>query len=146
MAKRKKQAKARGRSDAEAASPEPPPSPQVQNVVARAPDLYGVERWSLPHAPNPAMLRDQLARDGYTVYQWSDPPGTIYGMHRHETKQSHWIISGELEITVQGRGTFLLKSGDRDVMPANTYHSARVAGDEAALYLVGELVPYSPRR
>ena len=28
--------------------------------------------------------------------------------------------------------------GDRDFMPAGTYHSARVAGDEPVMYLVGE--------
>ena len=126
------------------------PNSEPELVVAQnAPPVkrfYRVEKWTGTQTPNPAMLRSLLARDGYTVYQWSDPPGTVYGMHRHDTAQSHWIISGQLEIQVEGRGTFLLAAGDRDIMPANTYHSARVVGDEPALYLVGELIPYRPRR
>ena len=58
-------------------------------------------------------------------------------MHFHNEAQSHWIISGQLEITVQSVGTFLLKAGDRDFMPANTYHSARVIGEEPVMYLIG---------
>lgn len=40
----------------------------------------------------------------------------------------------------------MLEAGDRDFMPAETYHSARVIGDEAVLYLVGELTPAKKTR
>src|SRR4051794_1325148 len=84
-------------------------TPTEPAVPATARESYSVERWTNAHAPNAAMLRSVLAREGYTVYQWSDPPGTVYGMHRHDTRQSHWIISGEMELAVEGRGTFLLR-------------------------------------
>lgn len=123
----------------------PAPLPEAPSVVTAMPaaeprPVYRVERWRNALSPNPAMMRDVMARDGYCVYQWSDPAGTIYGMHRHETAQSHWIVSGALEIIVEGRGSITLVAGDRDFMPANTYHSARVVGDEAVLYLVGEML------
>jgi len=53
--------------------------------------------------------------------------------------QSHWIISGELELQV-GQETYRLRAGDRDFLPANTIHSAFVPGDEAVVYLIGAKV------
>lgn len=99
---------------------------------------YKIEKWPQFHAPNAAMLRFLLERDGYRVFQWSDLPNAIYVNHKHDQDQSHWIISGSLELTVEGVGTFVLEAGDRDHMPAGTYHSARVVSDESVIYLVGE--------
>lgn len=101
---------------------------------------YQVERWSEIYKPNAAMLRQILVQAGYNVFQWSDQPNMIYGMHKHAEDQSHWIISGSLEISVLGKGTFVLEAGDRDFMPAGTYHSARVVGDEPVVYLIGEMI------
>lgn len=100
---------------------------------------YRIERWTGLAAPNAAMLRLRMKMEGYSVFQWADHPGTFYGPHKHETFQSHWVISGRLELTVAGRGTFELGPGDRDFMPANTYHTAEVRGEEAVVYLIGEL-------
>ncbi|MBS1795172.1 MAG: cupin domain-containing protein [Acidobacteria bacterium] len=99
---------------------------------------YRVERWNAPHAPNAAMLRHILVTEGYRVYQWSDLPEAIYVNHKHGTDQSHWIVSGALELTIERVGTFVLEAGDRDFMPADTYHSARVVSEEPVVYLVGE--------
>ena len=101
------------------------------------PSAYRVEKWQELHVPNSAMLRHTLTTEGYDVFQWSDPPGMEYGSHKHDDDQSHWIISGSLELTVQGAGVFLLEPGDRDFMPAGTYHSARVIGEEPVMYLIG---------
>lgn len=98
---------------------------------------YRVEKWSEPFLPNAAMLRHLLERDGYRVFQWIDQPGATYGRHKHDEDQSHWIVSGSLELTVEGVGTFVLEAGDRDLMPGGTYHTARVLGEEPVLYLVG---------
>lgn len=104
------------------------------------PSGYRVERWAEHHAPMPAMLRLTLDNEGYTVYQWVNGPGTYFGPHKHAEDQSHWVISGQLEINVQQVGVFQLGPGDRDFMPAETYHTAQVLGDEPVLYLVGEKV------
>lgn len=98
---------------------------------------YRIERWKEVYAPNPAMLRHILVREGYNVFQWCDRPESSYSNHKHSEDQSHWVISGALEITVDNVGTFTLEAGDRDFMPANTYHSAMVVSEEPVLYLVG---------
>ena len=99
-------------------------------------DYRGV-KWQEAFSPNPAMLRHTLIVEGYDVFQWADQPGIEYGSHKHHEEQSHWILSGSLELTVQGVGVFVLETGDRDFMPAGTYHTARVLGEEPVHYLIG---------
>jgi len=99
---------------------------------------YKVQKWNRPYPPNPAGLRLELEAEGYTVFHWCDRPEMIYGSHKHTDDQSHWIISGSLEITIDHGGTFVLERGDRDHLPAETYHSARVIGEEQVVYLVGQ--------
>jgi len=98
---------------------------------------YRVEKWVEVHDPSPAMLRLMMEREGYSVFQWCDQPGAEYGLHQHNEDQCHWIVSGTLELTIEGFGVVVLEAGDRDYMPANTYHSARVVGEEPVLYLIG---------
>lgn len=101
---------------------------------------YSVEKWRQPGLPNPAMQRYILASEGCMVFQWSDPPGSIYPAHKHDTDQTHWVVSGSLELDIERFGTFVLNAGDRDFLPAGTYHTARVVGNEPVVYLVGEYV------
>jgi len=95
-----------------------------------------VERWSETTPPTEADLRLRLESEGYSVFQWTDAPGTKYGPHAHPEDQSHWILSGELELRV-GHETYTLRAGDRDYLPANTTHSAFVPGDRPVTYLIG---------
>jgi magnesium chelatase subunit I len=101
---------------------------------------YRVEKWKEVYEPNAAMLRLILVREGYRVLQWSDQPNKVYPQHSHGEDQSHWIVSGKLEVTVENYGTVVLEPGDRDFMPAHTYHTARVISDEPVLYLIGEMI------
>lgn len=95
-----------------------------------------IERWSEPAPPEAQPLKERLQSEGYSVFQWSDPPGTKYGPHSHGEDQSHWIVSGELELRV-GHEVYTLRAGDRDFLPANTMHSAFVPGDIPVTYLIG---------
>jgi len=95
-----------------------------------------VERWTAADAPDPRDLRSRLESEGYRVFAWSDAAGTRYAAHAHEEDQSHWIISGALELTV-GVEKYTLRSGDRDFLPARTIHSAFVPGAEPVRYLIG---------
>ena len=95
-----------------------------------------IERWSESSSPDSEILKALLRKEGYSVFQWSDAPGTRYGPHAHGEDQSHWILSGELELRV-GHESYTLRAGDRDFLPANTMHSASVPGDEAVTYLIG---------
>jgi len=95
-----------------------------------------IDRWSDQTRPDQANLRARLQQEGYSVFEWTDAPGTKYGPHSHPEDQSHWIISGVLELRV-GHETYSLRAGDRDYLPANTTHSAFVPGDEPVTYLIG---------
>jgi quercetin dioxygenase-like cupin family protein len=95
-----------------------------------------VEKWSEQTPPSAQELKERLVSEGYSVFQWSDAPGTKYGPHAHGEDQSHWILSGELELRV-GYETYRLRAGDRDFLPANTMHSAFVPGNEPVTYLIG---------
>jgi quercetin dioxygenase-like cupin family protein len=105
--------------------------------------VYRIDKWEKREkredgeAPRSASLRIQMESEGYDVFEWSDRPGTVYGLHEHAEDQSHCIISGQLELTIEGEGVFILGPGDRDFMPAGTRHSARVAGDDPVVYLIG---------
>jgi quercetin dioxygenase-like cupin family protein len=99
---------------------------------------YRFEKWKEFYPPNIAMLRNILVSEGYLVYQWSDTPKAYYGPHKHPEEQTHWVVSGILELNIAGFGSVVLEAGDRDFMPADTYHTAEVLGDQEVLYLVGE--------
>jgi quercetin dioxygenase-like cupin family protein len=77
-----------------------------------------------------------MEEEGYRVFEWIDAPGTVYGPHVHAEDQSHWIISGVLELSIEDE-RYALRAGDRDFLPAFTKHSATVGGDEAVVYLIG---------
>lgn len=96
-----------------------------------------MEKYKGIDAPDLRTMVRAMERDEYSVFEWSDRPGTVYGMHEHSDDQSHCIVSGKMEFTVEGSGTFVLGPGDRDFMPAGTKHTARVVGDERVVYLIG---------
>jgi quercetin dioxygenase-like cupin family protein len=95
-----------------------------------------IERWNQSESPDAAELRKRLESEGYSVSEWSDAAATVYESHAHETDQTHWIISGELQLTVDGE-TYQLLPGDRDFLPANTAHAAFVPGRVPVRYLIG---------
>ncbi len=102
------------------------------------PDEYRIQRWSGQNDPDASEMLRQMSGEGYNVHLWTDRPGAVYGRHSHEGDQSHWVVSGSIELEVDGIGTSILGPGDRDFMPRGTYHSARVVGDEPVSYLIGE--------
>lgn len=101
---------------------------------------FSILRWANVYAPNPAMLRLLMEREGFKVLQCGGRSQAIFIRRKHTKDQSHWIISGALELSVDDVETYTLEAGDRDFLPAETYYSARVVGEEAVVYLVGEKV------
>jgi len=97
---------------------------------------FSVQRWTRSEPPSAEELRRVLVSEGYSVFEWRDAPGTTYEPHVHDDDQSHWIISGALQLTVAGE-TYTLDSGDRDFLPANTTHAAFVPGSTPVRYLIG---------
>jgi quercetin dioxygenase-like cupin family protein len=97
-----------------------------------------IEKWRQVYAPNPAMLRHTLVAEGYDVFQWCEEQGKILVRHKCHRHKSFWVVTGEIEIDIEGFGICLLGAGDRNIIPAETYHSARFVSEEPVLYLVGE--------
>jgi quercetin dioxygenase-like cupin family protein len=110
---------------------------QASDKMGIMSSAYRIERWAELYAPNAAMLRQHMTAEGYSVFQWADQPEMVYGPHTHSDDQSHWVVSGKLELTIERVGVFVLEAGDRDFMPAGTRHSARVLGEEPVVYLIG---------
>jgi quercetin dioxygenase-like cupin family protein len=102
------------------------------------PGSYRIERWNREDTPNAEELRQLLKADGYNAFQWTDRPGAVYDEHSHENDQSHWVVSGMIELQIRGEGAFVLSPGDRDFMPAGASHAARVVGNEPVTYFIGE--------
>jgi quercetin dioxygenase-like cupin family protein len=94
-----------------------------------------VQRWQGSAPPDPAALREALEAEGYSVYAWTDGPGTTYPPHTHDDDQSHCVVRGAIALTVGG-DEYVLRAGDRDWLPAGTAHSARVVGDGAVTYWI----------
>lgn len=80
---------------------------------------------------------DDLRKEGYQeVYMWEDASGFVYDKHCHEYETKLQIISGEIEVEIDGKKN-LLSSGQSFVIPEWVYHSA-VVGKDGCKYAVGE--------
>ena len=79
-------------------------------------------------------LRAILEREGHTCELVTDPPGTRYGMHKHDFDDFVVIVSGKMKLGT-GTNTWTLEPGDRINLPANTPHWAEVLGQIPVCYL-----------
>ena len=73
---------------------------------------YRVEKWTGSGPPQVGDLIDRMRAEGYSVFQWSDGVGAVYPEHKHGEDQSHWVISGELELTVSSIGKVILRNDE----------------------------------
>lgn len=92
--------------------------------------------WSDHTPPTELVLRARLANEGFAVMTWSDPPGRTYAPHGHDHHESLWCVRGSITFHVGGRD-YVLKPGDRLMLPRETVHAATV-GSDGATYLIGE--------
>jgi quercetin dioxygenase-like cupin family protein len=92
--------------------------------------------WDGAAPPAEADLWARLAREGFSVFSWTDGPRAHYAAHAHDHDESIWVVAGEITFTAAGR-TFCLRPGDRLFLPAGTLHTAE-AGPAGATYLIGE--------
>ncbi len=64
----------------------------------------------------------------FTVGYVSIDKGAIMPLHSHVHEQTSQVISGELEMTIDGK-TEILKPGSIIIIPSNALHSARAITD-----------------
>jgi quercetin dioxygenase-like cupin family protein len=82
-------------------------------------------------------LARALKQEGFShTYVWEDAPNASYPDHTHSTETAHIILSGEMTLTMDGRG-HRYRAGERCDVPAGAVHSARM-GLGGCRYLVGE--------
>jgi len=79
-------------------------------------------------------IKDILSREGYSVYTWSDPPGTYYPTHTHPDREVRWVVEGEVTIGVEGK-ELTLRPGDRVELDPETPHWAKT--DKGVRYVCG---------
>ena len=92
-------------------------------------------RWSEQHSDADA-LRQQLQSEGFNAYQWTGRPGGIYLDYIHTQDEVVCVLSGTAAVKVaNAHGT--VEAGDRMDVPANTYHSITVTGEEPLVVLTG---------
>lgn len=92
--------------------------------------------WSGAAEPTESELRATLERDGFSVWQWTDPPGSTYTPHHHDHDESIVCVAGEITFGADGQ-QLTLSPGDRLMLPKGTTHTAE-AGASGATYLIGE--------
>lgn len=95
-------------------------------------------RWHKETAPSLEALRAALTGEGFHVYEWADPPGTVYAVHVHDYCEVRWVIRGKLRIGLPESGEeFTLEPGDRLDVPANVPHWVDVDPVSGVVYLTG---------
>lgn len=95
-----------------------------------------VKKWEGNAPPSTEEAEARLHQEGYESFLWTDVPGVSYPRHRHEKDECIWVLSGEIEFTVEGE-VILLKPGDRLYLESRTPHTARVPNQKSVSYLVG---------
>ena len=67
-------------------------------------------------------------------------PGVVFPMHTHPGEEVIYVLAGEWEYQVEGRGTLRLGAGDVLFIPAGVKHAAKNVGSgkgsELATYIV----------
>jgi mannose-6-phosphate isomerase-like protein (cupin superfamily) len=71
-----------------------------------------------------------------SVYEWSDPAGTMYPPHNHQGKVSLFVTDGSCQFDFDGRKV-LVSAGTRFDVPVGELHSA-VVGELGWNVVVGE--------
>lgn len=82
-------------------------------------------------------FKEQLEKEGFIrVYEWTDPPGTIYPFHAHKGKVSFYVTKGEIAMDFPDKQV-TIKEGERMDVPVGVQHTAKV-GSEGCAFVVGE--------
>lgn len=71
-----------------------------------------------------------------SVYDWSDPPGTVYEAHSHKGKVSIFVTDGSCMFDFNGSHK-VISAGQRFDVPIGAEHSA-VVGPDGWNIVVGE--------
>ncbi|MFW6210328.1 MAG: cupin domain-containing protein [Patescibacteria group bacterium] len=80
---------------------------------------------------------ETFEREGFaSVYEWQDPPGTVYEPHTHRGKVSLFVTDGSVTVDLAGQQREV-RAGERFDVPPGVEHSA-VVGPDGWIVIVGE--------
>jgi len=96
--------------------------------------VMDVSRIMDPKKATVEALKAMLERQGLACEVVTDPPGTSYGMHKHEFDDFVVIASGKMKLGTENH-VWTLEPGDRIDIPANTPHWAEVIGRKPVCYI-----------
>jgi quercetin dioxygenase-like cupin family protein len=89
-----------------------------------------------PPPPPAGFTRKMLTQmdgpmPGYVtiVVEVTIDPGTLVGRHTHPGIESGYVVSGVVELPIEGQPTRTLKSGEAFQVPAGTPHAGAKNGD-----------------
>ena len=84
--------------------------------------------------------REKVKRDwatrGFSYDLWMDPPGRVWADFVHNTDELVMLLEGEEEFEMGGK-KYQLKAGEKILIPAGTYHTARNVGKITSRWLYG---------
>jgi quercetin dioxygenase-like cupin family protein len=84
-----------------------------------------------------AELMRQLEAEAGSCYSWSNAPHDRYSAHSHGYEKVLYCVAGSITFVLEQTGErWLLRTGDRMVLPAGTLHSAEV-GPEGVTCIEG---------
>ncbi|SMH36151.1 cupin domain-containing protein [Azospirillum agricola] len=63
---------------------------------------------------------------GLMLVEFTFKPGTVAPMHSHPHEQVGYIVSGALELTMDGHGTEILGAGASYYVPPGTMHGVTI--------------------
>tara|TARA_B100000508_G_scaffold141060_1_gene145746 strand:- start:6385 stop:6669 length:285 start_codon:yes stop_codon:yes gene_type:complete len=76
-------------------------------------------------------------KEGFaSVYEWTDPAGTVYSEHAHKGKVSLYVTDGSITFDFEGEKKEVT-AGQRLNVPPKALHSA-IVGPEGWIVIVGE--------
>ena len=81
-------------------------------------------------------IRQFEQEDFANVYEWQDPPGTVYEEHAHKGRVALFVTDGSITFDF-GSEKKELTAGQRFDVPVDTPHSA-VVGPQGWIVIVGE--------
>jgi mannose-6-phosphate isomerase-like protein (cupin superfamily) len=81
-----------------------------------------------------AAIKQQLRDEGYNIYVYSYPGGMCFPPHSHDHDTIHVVLNGMMRVTMNDTD-FILRAGERFVVPADTQHSAEVLGEMPVVVL-----------
>ncbi|MBC6415395.1 MAG: cupin domain-containing protein [Bdellovibrionales bacterium] len=85
-----------------------------------------INRWLAPLTPSEEQIKSLFEKDGLEYFEENFPVGTKILEHRHPFDEIRMIVRGKILYNVSGN-KFILRAGDKIIVPSNTLHSTEVS-------------------